>query len=153
MAYLSSQNIWRAFVAQLRSNATLRAALTGGIHEGIAADAAPYPLLVWMPVVPGVKEDTWNSRIIVALGDAVVVSRSSVEANNLDQLVLETLDEASLGVIGQSSLICHRVADIRLTDSDEEGRRLYRAGGSYEIWTSQVEGVREHRFAADAVIA
>jgi hypothetical protein len=139
MAYLTSQNIWRALVAQLRSNGALKAALTGGIHEGVAPENVDYPFLVWTAAVPGVKEDTWNSRMLIALGDVVVVSRSSVEASNLDQSALETLDEASLTVTGQSSLICHRVADIRFADQDEEGRKVYRVGGSYEIVTSQLQ--------------
>lgn len=139
MSYLTSQNIWRALVAQLRSNGTLKAALTGGIHEGLAPEAVDYPYLVWTAVVPGVKEDTWNSRMLIALADVTIVSRSSVEASNLDQSVLETLDEASLTVTGQQSLICHRVSDIRLTDQDEEGRKVYYIGGSYEIFTSQLQ--------------
>ena len=151
--YLTSQNIWRAFVARIRSKANLRAALTGGIHEGLAAEKVDYPYLVWTAVVPGVKEDTWNTRLLLALGDVLIVSRSSVEASNLDQLVAEVLDEAPLEIIGQRTLICHRVADIRLVDSDEEGHRIYRIGGSYEIMTSQVEGVRSpYRFTVDAVV-
>ena len=138
MSYLTSQNIWRALVAQLRSNATLKAALTGGIHEGVAPENVGFPFLVWTAAVPGVKEDTWNSRMLVSLADVVVISRSSVEASNLDQSVLETLDEASLTVTGQRTLICHRVADIRFADDDEEGRKVYRIGGSYEIVTSQL---------------
>lgn len=152
--YLTSQNIWRALVARIRSHASLRAALIGGIHEGLAAEKVGYPYMVWNAVVPGVKEDTWNTRMYVALADVLIVSRSSVEASNLDQLATEALDGAPLEVTGQRTLICHRVADIRLVDSDEEGHRIYRVGGSYEIVTSQVEGVREpYRFTLDAVIA
>jgi len=151
--YLTSQNIWRALVAQIRTNAALKSALTGDIWEGIAADKVDYPHAVWTAVVPGVKEDTWNSRMYVSLGDVVIVSRSSVEASNLDQLVSETLDEASIPVIGQQTLICHRVGDIRVADRDEEGRRVYRVGGSYEIWTSQVRGVRDRSLTVDAIIA
>lgn len=151
--YLTSQNIWRALVATLRSNATLRAALIGDIHEGVAADKAPYPHCVWTPAVPGVNEDSWGERTIVAVGDVWAVSRSSVEAANLDQLMNETLDEASLHVIGHHSLICYRIADLRDDDTDEEGRKIFRIGGSYEIQTSQVRGVREHHFTIDATIA
>lgn len=150
--YLTSQNIWRALVAQIRSNAVLKAALTGGIHEGIAPEKVPYPHLVWNAVVPGVNEDTWTSRMILALVDVVIVSRSSVEASNLDQSVDDTLDEAPLAVAGHDTLIAHRTADIRLPDFDEEGQKIYRVGGSYEIITSQNEGVRFHSFTADAVI-
>jgi hypothetical protein len=135
--YLTSQNIWRALVAMLRSNTALRTAVLGGIHEGRAPEKVAYPHLVWTPVVPGVNEDDWSSRMIVALGDVVIVSRSSVEASNLDQSVADLLDEGVLTVIGQTALICYRTADIRLDEPDEEGQKVYRIGGSYEIWTNQ----------------
>lgn len=151
--YLTEQNIWRAFVAQIRSHATLRASLIGDVHEGVAAEKFPYPLCVWTPVVPGVPDNTWGSRTLVALGDAVVISRNSVEASNLAQLLDEALDEAPLYVMGQQALICHRVAGIRDSDVDEEGKKVYRFGGSYEIWTNQNEGVRDYQFTIDATIA
>lgn len=151
-AYLTSQNIWRAVVSTLRGNATLRAAVIGDFHEGVAAGKAPYPHVVWTPVVPGVNDDSWGERTIIALADVVAVSRNQVEASNLDQLMTEVLDEASLHVIGHHTLICYRVADLRDDDRDEEGRKVYRIGGSYEIQTSQVRGVREHSFMIDATI-
>lgn len=150
--YLTSQNIWRAFVAKLRSSVPLRTATTGDFHEGIAAGASPYPHGIWNPAVPGVNEDTWGERTIVALGDLVFVSRNQVEASNLDQLATDVLDEAQLDVAGHHTLICYRVGDIRMTDRDEEGKKVYRVGGSYHIETSQVRGVRKHSFAIDAVI-
>jgi len=137
VAYLTSQNIWRAVVAALRADNGLKTALTGGLHEGLAPEAVPYPHLVWTAVVPGVKEDTWTSRMYVALADVVVVSRNSVEASNLDQSVSDVLDGVQLSVSGHTSLICHRVSDIRMSEDDEEGRKIYRIGGSYEIWTNQ----------------
>lgn len=151
--YLTEQNIWRAFVAQIRSHAALRTALIGDVHEGIAAEKFPYPLCVWDAIVPGVPDNTWGSRVLVALGDAVIVSRSSVEASNLAQLLDEALDEAPLYVQGHQTLICHRVNGIRTWDVDEEGKKVYRFGGSYEIWTNQNEGVREYHFTIDATIA
>lgn len=154
MAYLTSQNIWRALVAQLRSNASLRTALTGGIHEGLAPENVRYPYIVWEPVVPGVKEDTWNTRMLISLADVFVISRSSVEASNLDQSVLETLDGAPLSVSGQATLICHRVSDHRSVDQDEEGRLVYRIGGSYEIFTNQIAGAGIRRsFTLDATFS
>jgi hypothetical protein len=140
-------------IAFLRSKPVIKSAFVGDFHEGQATDKAPYPYCVWTPVVPGVNEDTWGERTIVALADVVAVSRSQVEASNLDQLVGWELDEAPLNVIGQRTLICYRVGDIRMTDSDEEGHKVYRFGGSYEIQTSQVEGVRQGFLTLDAVIA
>ena len=137
-SYLSSQNIWRSLVATLRADATLKAALTGGIHEALAPEAVAYPHLVWTPAVTGVNEDDWSGRMILALADVVIVSRSSVEASNLDQSVIPLLDEVGIAVTGHTTLICHRVGDIRFPDFDEEGRKIYRVGGSYEIVTDQL---------------
>jgi hypothetical protein len=152
MGYLTSQNIWRAIVARIRQNAPLKAAIVGGIHEGLAPENVPMPYLVYTAVVPGVNEDLWGSRTIVALADLVIVSRSSAEASNLDQSVTDWLDKKPLPVIGQSTLICHRVGDIRDHDQDDEGRLVHRIGGSFEIMTDQIEGVRVNSFVLDAIL-
>jgi hypothetical protein len=137
MAYLTSENIWRALVARIRADAALKAALKGGVHEGFAPEKTPYPLATWSSVV-SVSEFTWDSKMIIALVDVIVYSLSSVEASNLDQSLSDQLDGAALPVTGQSTLICRRVADIRQTpDVDAEGNKVYGVGGSYEIWTDQ----------------
>lgn len=136
MAYTSSQGIMRALVVAFRANVSLRAALIGGLHEGFSAEKLIYPFGIYTPVtMPYVDDHT--SRTIIALVDVTIFSRSQVEASNLDQSMNETLDGASLSVSGQTALICHRVADLRSQDVDEEGRKVYGVGGSYEIWTSQ----------------
>lgn len=153
MGYLTSQNIWRAIVSRLRQNASLRSALTGGLHEGLVPEDVQFPYLTWTAVVPGVNEDDWGSRMIVALVDLVVVSRNSVEASNLDQSVNDWMDMKPLPVAGQQTLICHRVGDIRMPpEQDDEGRVEYRVGGSYEIWTNQNQGVRTGQFVLDAIL-
>jgi hypothetical protein len=137
MAVTTSFNIWQAIVQAYRANATLKAALTGGFHEGFAPEKAPYPLGVYTPVTMP-YEDAWGSRIILAIVDVKVFSRDPVQVGNLDQSFAETLDGASLTVTGQTTLICRRINDIRMPpDLDEEGLKVYSAGGSYEIWTDQ----------------
>jgi hypothetical protein len=47
------------------------------------------------------------------------------------------LDDASLEVDGQSTLLCHRIADFGGQDVDDEGRKIYMVGGTHEVWTDQ----------------
>ena len=137
MAFTSSAPIWRALVARIRSNATLKAAIVGGIHEVISPEPVPiFPMVIYVPVVAP-YEDDWGGRMIEAVVDVTAWSRSQVEANNLDQSLLEQLDAAELTPTGQTALICRRISDIRSVDVDEEGMKVYGVGGTYEIWTSQ----------------
>jgi len=137
MAYSSSSPILRALVQRIRANAALRASLVGGIHEGFSPEPiATFPMAIYVPVAMS-YEETWTSRAIVSLFDVTIYSRDQVQASNLDQSMLEQLDGAVLVPDGQTSLICRRVNDLRNTDVDEEGQKVYGVGGSYEIWTSQ----------------
>lgn len=136
MALSSSAPIERAFVAKLRSNATLKAALPGGMHEAFAPEKAPYPLLTYQEVYAPYGY-LWDSAMIFAGFDVTIWAKSSVDAKNIDALVLQTLQDASLSVDGQTTLICRRVADLRNYDVDDEGRKVYAVGGTYEITTDQ----------------
>ena len=137
MAYTASAPIWRAVVQTLRADAPLRAAVKGGFHEVFSPEPVEiYPLVIYVPVAAP-YEDSWGERTIVSAVDVTAWDRSQVEANNLDQSILEQLDGAELSPDGQSALICRRIADIRSVDVDDEGMKVYGVGGSYEIWTSQ----------------
>lgn len=136
MPYLTSQNIWRALVAILRADVSLKAALSGGIHEELAPEPTPYPFLTWLQVAAP-NEDDWTSRMIIGAFDAVVYSSNPVQASNLDQSVATVLEGATLTVTGQTTLIVRRLGSLRSTDTDAEGKKIYGVGGSYEIWTDQ----------------
>jgi len=136
MVVSTSAPIKRALVAQLRTNLTLKAAIPGGIHEGFAPEKASYPLLIYQ-LVYNPYDYMWGSVILVAGFDIHVWSYSSVDANNIDALVIGTLNDAQLTVDGQTTLICRRTADLGNQDVDEEGRKLYMVGGTYEVWTDQ----------------
>jgi hypothetical protein len=69
--------------------------------------------------------------------DVFVWAENSVDANNVDALAAAALHDASLSVAGQSTLICRRTSDISSVDVDEEGKRIYQVGGTYEVWTDQ----------------
>jgi len=128
--------IKRALVAEMRSNLTLKSAAKGGFHEGFAAEKVDYPFVVYNHV-PTPYEYDWTSVMIPATFDVFVFHWNPVEANNLDALVVATLHDADLAVDGQTTLYCRRVADLSSTDVDEEGKKIYQVGGTYQIWTDQ----------------
>jgi hypothetical protein len=81
--------------------------------------------------------------MIKATFDIEVVHPNSVEAQNLDLLILQGLTEEAFAAnledtgSGQTTLLCRRVLDLSSDGRDDEGKKLYRIGGSYEIWTDQ----------------
>jgi len=81
--------------------------------------------------------------MILAAIDGFIYSDQSVEANNLDALVWNTVQDVDLmsiltaGITEQTTLICRRVADLSSDDVDEEGTKIYQVGGTYLIWTDQ----------------
>jgi hypothetical protein len=135
MPISTSANIKQALVAALRANNTLKDAING-IYEGFAPVKTRYPFVTYnFATAP--YDFAWGSVMIQALVDIHVFSEKSVEANNLDALVLNTLQDAALGVTGQSTLYCRRDMDLSETDVDEEGKKVYQIGGTYSIWTDQ----------------
>lgn len=132
----SSAPIKRALVVQLRMSAALKAVLRGGIHEGFAPEKADYPFLTYQLIYSPIRRQ-WGAQQYISGFDIRIFSGDSVEANNIDALVLAVLDDAALDVDGQSTLLCHRVADFSVPDVDEEGRKVYVVGGTYEVWTDQ----------------
>ena len=144
--------IKQALVQKLRSNAELKSALTGSIHEGFAPTGTAYPRLTYgIHYAP--LDYTWTSMTVEVGMDVFVYSENSVEADNLDALVFATLHDAELEVNGQSTLICRRVSSLSLPDSNEEGRKIYQVGGIYEIWTDQpLPETAASSFSVDAVV-
>ena len=74
------------------------------------------------------------------------VSRDPAEANSLDQLALEALEDctldfsdiASLAGDEPSTLFCRRLRDLSLTDLDDAGNKVYQVGGQYQIWLDRL---------------
>ncbi len=134
-----------AIVQALRDSESLKAAVAvargasvpgNWLHEGFAPEKVPYPFVTYQQVY-GPYLYLWGSVLLTAGFDIRVFSENSVEANNLFALIAAELDEADLPVAGQSSLICRRVADLVSPDVDEEGKKIYSVGATYEVWTDQ----------------
>lgn len=132
----STAPIKRALVSFLRTSTALKAAVRGEIHEGFAPAKADYPFLTYQLIYAPIRRQ-WDAQQYIAGFDIRVFSSESVEANNIDTLVLTVLDDASLDVDGQSTLLCHRITDFASQDVDDEGRKIYMVGGTYEVWTDQ----------------
>lgn len=155
-------HVKKAIVRALRDIAALVQALAaarGGaagkwLHEGFAPEKTAYPFVTYKQIY-GPYIFGWGFVLLRAGFDVKVFAENSVEANNLFALIAAELDEAELPVAGQSTLICRRVADLDDQDADEEGKKIYMVGGTYEVVTDQPLLQKIHQtasFTLDAVI-
>jgi hypothetical protein len=149
MTLTTTAPIKRALVATLRANNALSTADDdpehrglSGFFEGLAPRKVNYPFLSYNLVAAPYEYD-WSGLMLPTAFDVFIFSDNSVEANNLDGLVLLTLQDADImdilspGETGQTTLICRRIADLSSDDTDEEGHKIYQVGGTYSIWTQQ----------------
>lgn len=137
--------IKQALVRALRDHTALHTAVgADGINEGVnpraEEDEDPYPQITY-DVVYSARDPDYTGVMMQVEIDVNSLSRSQVEAHNLDQFVAEALD-ADLGQFfetsaGQTSLLCQRIADLSSVDIDGAGDKVYQVGGSYRIWTDQ----------------
>jgi hypothetical protein len=131
----TSANIRRALVQAVRA-APAYGSLKG-IFRGFAPEETEYPFATYNQVAAP-YEDDWSNRMMIAAFDVFVFSRNEVEAGDLDQALADALDGAALTVENMTTLICHRISDIPVPpDPDDEGKKVYQVGGTYEIWTDQ----------------
>ena len=137
----TTAKIKQALVAKMRADNPIKTAAVGGFHQGFAPLNTKYPFVAHN-LVGAPRTRTWGPAtgrdlVIEAAYDIAVWSDDSVGAENLDMLIADLLDEQSLTVDGQSTLIVRRVADLESEDFGEEGQKIYRVGGTYMIWTDQ----------------
>lgn len=141
MTQTSVAPIKQALVAKMRGDTAIAAAATGGFHQGFAPLRTKYPFvahsLVSAPRSRTFGSATGQDLSIMAVYDISVWSENSVEAENLDMLIANLLDNQPLAVSGQSTLIVLRVADLESEDIGEEGKKVYSVGGSYMVMTDQ----------------
>lgn len=129
--------IKQALIAKLRTNSSLVTGLSGGMHEGVALTGKEPPYLTYQVAYAPRAWDSTNTHVLVGF-DILITSADQVQAQNLDQLVSDTLNEQELGVSGQSILLCRRVQDLTSGDVDEAGHKIYQIGATYEVWADQV---------------
>lgn len=137
MVTTSSAPAKRAIVQAMRALSSLTSALNGGIHEGIAPRKVRYPFISYQ-LASSVYDYTFDTAMLRMLFDISVFAENPVDANNIDALVSQALNEAELTVSEQTSLLCRRVSDLPTgPDIDSEGKRIYQVGGTYSVWTHQ----------------
>lgn len=149
MALTGADRILNGVVRLMRSSTSLRTTLKGGIHEDVAGRRVKYPLATYGKVSAPYVHD-WGSngnagvREIHALVDISFWSLSKVEAENLDQLTdnlfssSTSTEDLDAVVVGQTVFYCRRVGDLPMGPArDNEGRRIVRDGGTYDIRTYQ----------------
>lgn len=122
-------------------------ALRGGIHQGFAPRDKPYPLVTYLvPTEPVVLDNgtvsSEGTQEIRATVDVDAWSRSSVEAETLDSLIAGLFasrftPELDALVDGQTVYHLQRIGASPGSGPqvDDEGRRYFRAGSTFEIWT------------------
>ena len=136
----------QAFVRALREITALKAVIgSDGIHEGVALEETAYPFVTYSLVGAARERQFGNTGFLIATFNCWVWSDDQVEAHNLDQLILDGLDDAVLNFSGTvpagdepSTLLCRRMADMSLADVDDAGNKVYRVGGSYQVWTDRL---------------
>jgi hypothetical protein len=148
MTRTTEVNVMRALVATLRAqNAAFTAAVSSvaiaghtwdsqRIHEGTAPAGTEYPFLTYS-MVYAPYDDDWGKRTLRVAFDISAWSDNQVEANTLDSLVMTTVEDSLATVDGQTTLYARRTDGLRLPEVDETGTRIFRAGGTYVIWTDQ----------------
>jgi hypothetical protein len=143
----------QALIRQLRANLVLSDALLGDWSEGFAPQGTLYPLgIIALHYAP--DEYDWTGMVTVIGFDVFVLSKEDVgEADRLNQLVFDTLQDARLYPTGQTSLKCRRTSSISLTDEDAQGVAVWQAGGTWEGTTAQSNPtLRTLPFTIDSVI-
>lgn len=125
----------QALVQTMRADLTLKTLAPGGFHEGLPPRGGVRPFVMYT-VLPAVLEyDLSQSMLVIATFDVFAIAEKSVDAENIDGRLFTVLQDASLTVSGQPTLICRRTATVRMPpDIDEEGtKRIYQVGGTYEV--------------------
>jgi len=138
--------IKQAFVRALRDVSALKAVVgSDGYYEGIALHGASYPYVVYSVGSSYRSRQFGSQAIIKTTFDVWTVSSDQVEAHNLDQLLLDGMEDVELDFTNAvpsgyepSTLLCHRVTDMSLTDLDDAGKKVYLVGGTYHVWVDQL---------------
>ena len=144
----------RSFLRHLRrAGSRVENSFPGGEHEHPAPRGSSYPLLTYREVAAPYVDD-WTKRTIRSWWDIEVWSEDQVEAGTLDVLVNFELEDKVDGIevpadptedpedpetvmTTQTILYCRRIADLRDKEVTDEGKTVYRVGGTYSIWGDQ----------------
>lgn len=140
--------IRRSLVRTLRASEPVKTASPGGQHEEIAPRGVTQDFLTYS-LVTAPYDDDWSNRTIRSWWDVEITSEDQVRASTADSLVMNVLEDGLLPiemedesdppemVTQQTILYCRRITGLRAKETTDEGRTIYRVGGTYSIWTDQ----------------
>lgn len=137
----------QALVRALRASTALKAMVgSEGIDEGVSLTGVTYPRVVYSVAMSERIRQFGNEGHKVATVYVWAVSDDPVEANNLDQLILEALDDVELNFTDidavdenePSTLFCRRLRDLSLVELDDAGSKVYQVGGQHQIWLDRL---------------
>lgn len=141
--------IRRSLVRTLRAGNVLSGAgLTGGEHEDVAPRGSKYPFLTYRTVAAPYDDD-WDHRTIRSWFDVEIWAEDQVVASSLDSVAMNLIEDSLLPIevvdpgpppittTLQTILYCRRIAGLRSKEVTDEGKTIYRIGGTYAIWTDQ----------------
>ena len=129
----------QALVRALRASQPLKDLVgSDGINEATNPRSSGYPHIIYTVVYSSREWDGTKVTMIVEF-DVWSISDNPVGANNLDQLVADSLEEKVLDLSGseQTSLLCRRIGDLSSPDLDGAGTRIFQMCGVYRIWSDQ----------------
>ena len=94
--------------------------------------------------------DDWTKRTIRSWWDIEWTSEDQVESGKLDRWAMNVLDNQIVSIevdddeaeepdatVSQTILYCGRIAGLRFKETTDEGKTIYRIGGTYSIWGDQ----------------
>lgn len=140
MASTTTAPIKRALVQKLRAilGGSSTPELRNRLHQGAAPKKATYPFVTYA-FLPSTRTYQWAPGYqINVLVDIFVFAENPVDAENIDSLIADGLNDADLSVDGQTLWLCRRVADVSQPPRiDGSNRRVYQIGGTFRLITDQ----------------
>jgi len=118
--------------------ASIVAEATGGVYNTMAPEHAmpPYVIFQSFSKVDEYYSTTKRGADAVYMVKAVSKSRWPKEASDIDTLIDNVLQDASLSITGFTLLSCRRQEDFYLVEH-EASETFQHVGGLYRIWVNQ----------------
>lgn len=116
---------------RLTGDATLMAAVPGGVHEGIAPQGTAEPFIVFSLVSNADVNAVGQARVLTRCDwDVKVIAEASSYAGLAD--IADDIDTLLHDVVDGSVVSCHRVSTIRYHEKSS-GAEYRHVGGTYRV--------------------
>jgi hypothetical protein len=119
----------------LSGDEALRALATGGVHHGMAPQAADYPFVVFhrqSGVMVWSMRDFWRNQVWTVKG--VCRDGDAAAAEAIDARCEELLNDATMDIEGARLMYLRRESDIPpLQATADNGGIIFQVGGMYRV--------------------